>query len=138
MDERIDFAQWIKEHKKQLIIAGVGVGALTLLILGIKHDDEIKALWDLLRKTTQKTPEALTDQLAQVVAEAPAASVQETIAAVTSNSDRIPFEVRRHIRNLPDGWHPSPEKIAEALNNSIVLVDGQTWVESYTKGAVAA
>ncbi len=75
---------------------------------------------------------------AEAVVEVPPEPLKEVTAAVASNSETLPFEVRRHIRNLPDGWHASPEKIAEALKNSIILMDGQTWVNSYMKGGVAA
>ena len=51
--------------------------------------------------------------------------------------DSKPVFVSEHIRNLPDGWHPSPEKIAEAEEKNIPLTDGQTWVDSYTKGGAA-
>ena len=37
----------------------------------------------------------------------------------------------KHIRKLPNGWKPSPEKIATAKENGFDLGPGETWVESY-------
>ena len=46
-------------------------------------------------------------------------------------------DVESHIRNLPDGWHPSAEKIFEAEKLGILLAPGQTLVDSYTKEIAA-
>ena len=138
MEDRENLLNWIKEHKKELIIAGASIGALALLILGIKHEAEIKVLWNSLRKLTQKSPEVLADQFVQTIAEIPSTSVKENVAAIVLDSNHIPFEVSEHIRNLPNGWHASPEKIAEALEHGITLMDGQTLVDSYMKGGAAA
>lgn len=134
MEERRKLINWVKEHKKELIIAGISVTALILLILGIKHRAEIKALWESLKRAAPET----AVRMSKAAVEVPPEPLKDVIAAVALNSETLPFEVRRHIRNLPDGWHASPEKIAEALKNSIILMDGQTWVDSYMKGGVAA
>lgn len=138
MKERKGLIRWIKEHKKELIIAGVSFGALVLIVLSIKNREKIKAVWDSLRKLVKHPIMEVTETVTKVEVEIPQESVKEVLTAVASNSDAIPFEVRRHIRNLPDGWHASPEKIAEALRNNILLMDGQTWVDSYMKRGVAA
>ncbi len=138
MRERKGLIRWIKEHKKELIIAGISIGTLILIILGIKNREMIKAVWNSLRKLVTHPDVKVTETVTKVAVEIPQEPVKEVITAVASNSDSIPFEVSRHIRNLPDGWHASPEKVAEALKNNINLMDGQTWVDSYMKGGVAA
>lgn len=138
MKDRKGVIRWIKEHKKELIIAGISIGTLILIILGIKNRTEIRALWDSLRKVVKHPTVKVTETVTEVMVEMPKEPINEVITAVMSNSDTIPFEVSRHIRNLPDGWHASPEKVAEALKNNIILMDGQTWVDSYMKGSVAA
>ena len=37
MEDRKSLIRWIKDHKKQLIIAGISIGTLILIILGIKN-----------------------------------------------------------------------------------------------------
>ena len=48
MEERKSLLHWIKEHKKILIAAGIGVGALILIILGIKNRESVQAAWEQL------------------------------------------------------------------------------------------
>ena len=134
-EERKSLIVWIKEHKKELIIAGVSVAAIILIVLGIRNRAAIKALWRTLRKALTKAAAA---GAATATVGASAEPVQEMAEVITTSTHIIPFEVSSHIRNLPLGWHASPEKIEEALKHGIVLMDGQTWVESYMKGKVVA
>ena len=78
------------------------------------------------------------EEAAKVVTEVTPTPVKEIATTVASSREINQFEVSRHIRNLPNGWHASPEKVAEALKNNIVLGEGQTWVNSYMKGGAAA
>lgn len=138
MEDRKSLIRWIKDHKKQMIIAGISIGTLILIILGIKNRAAIKAVWDSLKGVVKHPTAKAAEEVAKVVTDIPPAPASEIVTAVVSNSETLPFEVSRHIRNLPDGWHASPEKAAEALKNNIILMDGQTWVDSYVKGGVAA
>ena len=138
MKERKKMIRWIKKNQKQLIIAGISVGALILIILGIRNRAAIKAVWAALRESLKQPVVRTAKDAVKVVTEIPTVPASEVVTAVASSSEGIPYEVRQHIRNLPDGWHASPEKIAEALKHSIILVDGQTWVDSYLKGGAAA
>lgn len=138
MEDRKSLIRWIKDHKKQLIVAGISIGALILIILGIKNRAAIKAVWDSLKGVVKHPTTKAAEEVTKVVTEIPSAPASEIVTAVASNSETLPFEVSRHIRNLPDAWHASPEKVAEALKNNIILMDGQTWVDSYMKGGVAA
>ena len=138
MEDRKSLIRWIKGHKKQLIIAGISIGTLILIIRGIRNRAAIKAVWDSLKGVVKHPTAKAAEEVAKVVTDIPPAPASEIVTAVVSNSETLPFEVSRHIRNLPDGWHASPEKVAEALKNSIILMDGQTWVDSYVKGGVAA
>ena len=138
MEERKGLIQWIKEHKKELTIAGISVGALILIVLGIKNHKAIIALWDSLKKVPEQPVKKASQLATKVAEEIPAEAIQISATAIPSNANSLPYEVSRHIRNLHDGWHASPEKVAEALKNNIILMDGQTWVDSYMKGVVAA
>ena len=138
MKEKKNLIRWIKAHKKQLIIAGISVGALVLIIMGLRNRAAIKAVWAALREALKQSAVKTASGTAKVTVDIPAVPAPEIVTAVASNTEGIPFEVRRHIRNLPDGWHASPEKVAEALKHSIILIDGQTWVDSYLKGGAAA
>lgn len=138
MEERKGLVNWIKKHKKELIIAGVSIGTLTLFVLGIKNQETVKTVWDSLKNIIKQSNVRNAETIINVTVVIPQEPVLEVVSTAASNSDTTPFEVRRHIRNLPDGWHASPEKIAEALKNNIILMDGQTWVDNYIKGDASA
>ncbi len=134
MKEQNQMIQWIKAHKKQLILAGIGIAALIALVLGIKNKETLKALWASLKGAVKPTAEGISGTVATTVTEIPT----ETPVLLLSNDLRVPQEVRRHIRNLHEGWHASPEKLAAAREMGIILQEGQTWVDNYMKGVCAA
>lgn len=133
MKERRKLIRWIKEHKKELILAGISIGTLGLIVLGIKNRATIKAVWNSLKKVVKQPTVKITNVTVFTVDNS-----REPIQVMTSSLDSIPIEVRRHIRILPKGWHASPEKIAEAKRNNIKLLEGQTWVRHYCKRGSAA
>ena len=136
MKERKSLIQWIKEHKKELIIAGVSVSTLVLIVLGIKNRETIMAVWESLKVAVEKPSKKVSEEVTRNIVKVPPVQTPEII--LPSDDPRLPFEVSRHIRNLPEGWHASPEKIATALANNIDLMDGQTWVDNYMKGGAVA
>ena len=139
MSEQRKFVKWIKDHKKALIIAGVSVVTLIAVVLGIKNQEEIKAVWASLRKVVEKpAANMLKGTSITPVIETACPVVEKATAVVAQHADMFPIEVSRHIRNLPDGVHASLEKIAAALEQHIVLQESQTWVEAYMKGVSAA
>ena len=140
MEERKSLILWIKEHKKKLIGAGISIGVLVLVILGIKNREDLQKLWSSLKTMTTQPPAniAVPVEKVKVLVDIPLEPAQQTFSALSATTESIPFEVSRHIRNLHEGYHASPEKIAEAAKNNIVLLDGQTWVESYMKGGAVA
>lgn len=133
MKEQSQIIQWIKVHKKQLILAGIGIAVVIALVLGIKNKDTLKALWASLKGAVEPTAERISGAVTTTVTEIPI----ETPALLLSNDPCVPQEVRRHIRNLHEGWHASPEKLA-AREMGIILQEGQTWVDNYMKGVCAA
>lgn len=123
---------WVKAHEKQLIIAGISVVAIIGIIAGLKNKEGIKSLLETLEnslsKTKKKTPELITKEQTMP-------PLAEKIPSVRTYTSPIkPFDVNDHIRNLPDGWHHSAEKVAEAAALGIDLLPGQTLVNRYTKG----
>ena len=138
MEERKGLLRWIKEHKKFLIAAGIGVGALILVALGIKNPESVKAIWNMLRKAVEKPNAATSKTVPKAPVSIPQAPSPEKVTIVRTYSNTIPFGVSRHIRNLPEGQHASPEKVEKALRLNITLMEGQTWVDDYMKGGPAA
>lgn len=46
--------KWIKEHKVQLVFAGVSVTAVIVTILGLKNKDALTEIWKSLQKEIKK------------------------------------------------------------------------------------
>lgn len=145
MEEKKSFLLWVKENKKQLIIAGASVAAIVGIILGIKNRKSIAELWATLRKAIEKTPAQIPDinqfvkESSPIVTEVIETTPVPALIVVDSTTiNQIPYEVSKHIRNLHEGWHPTAEKIETASENGIRQFPGQTWVNTYTKRGIAA
>lgn len=133
MKEQNRVIQWIKAHKKELALVGFSVAVLIALVVCIWNKDALKALLASLKTAVEPAGKKIVDTIAVTAPE-----IAETAPVVLlSDNPSIPIEVRRHIRNLPHGWHASLEKQIAALANNIILKDGQTWVEAYKKGVSA-
>ena len=134
------YITWVKSHKKELIFAGISITSIIGIILGIKNKDSIEALWKALQKSVAQVPAdkaivKVTENTLPVVA---AVSTTDMISLPVHREYMAAFDVTEHIRNLHEGWHASPEKIAAAASHNIELLPGQTWVENYIKGAIVA
>ncbi len=137
---------WIKAHKKELIIAGISVTALIGIILCIKNRDSIEALWKSLSRAIEKSPAKVPEVSQTTIKKIAQSSVAVTdvinpteISVInTTRTFQNPFEVSDHIRNLHEGWRASAKKITEAEAMGIILQPGQTLIDTYMKGGVAA
>ena len=129
---------WIKNHKAELIIAGFSVGTLVLIILGIKNQEMLKSIWESLQKSIKRPSIKIAEENTVVVVEASQDVLEKAIPSTLETTERLPFEVSKHIRNLPIGRQASAEKIASAPDFGFELMDGQTWVTSYMKGGAVA
>lgn len=138
MEERKGLIQWIRRNMKALIAAGIGVGALILIVLGIKNREEICKVWASLVEIVKHPTAKDTAVHAEISAEALSTAIPVAVPPVVTEQKLPPFDVTAHIRNLPDGWHRSAEKTAEIILMNIDLKDNQTWVDTYTKRRDAA
>ena len=132
--EKKRLIDWVRQNKWRLIVSGVSIVAIIAIIIGIKNYSELEEIKKSLLEVSKRTSIPSVSMLATNDA-AP------TVSALESNSlttDRIPHDVVEHLRNLPEGWKASPEKVAKATERGYVLLPGQTWVEAYRTGGVAA
>ena len=56
MNEKHKFVNWVKDHKKQLLIAGISVTAVIGIIIGLKNKEAIKELWENLERKNYLSP----------------------------------------------------------------------------------
>jgi hypothetical protein len=134
--EKKSFMVWLKEHKKQLAIAGISIVSVLLIVATVKNAEELRTAWEslekLICKRTEIAPLENTMKTVEPLAIQPV--VNDSIVSI----ERIPHDVTGHVRNLHEGWVPSAEKIETALDNGFELLDGQTWVKSYSTGRAIA
>lgn len=121
---------WIKVHKKQLIIAGISITTLMLLVLGLKNKDALAELYCSLEKNIKKVPSKSTP-----VAALPDIAIPTVSAVRTYTLPQTSFDVSQHIRTLAEGRQHSAQKAAEAARLGIILLPNQTIVDTYTKYA---
>lgn len=123
--------KWIKDHKKELIIAGISITVLVGIIIGIKNKDDLEKILLRLRyeiKQQEKYNTTIIEKTknTNVVIDLPSEPRKYSLPIV-------PVDVRRHIRNLSGDRVPSLEKQKEAERLGIALGVNQTLVDSYTK-----
>lgn len=130
-EREIGFKGWWHRNKKTVYIVGgiiiiVGIGC----VLYIKFDT-IKGLFTVIK------PDATIEKKSQVAAKIETAVADilpekpESIKKIINGGDA--FDVSAHIRNLPLGWKASQEKIMQAAERGITLMEKQTLVNPYTK-----
>ena len=124
---------WIKEHKAQLILAGVSITAIVGIIWGVKNKDELTKLWSSLAKSIKMDSVTTTTSMPKMATATPATEAILRKRPYTSPTEA--FDVRRHIRTMAAGKHHSVAKAAEAAKLGIDLLPNQTLVDPYTKCA---
>lgn len=53
-DKKKSVLTWIKEHKTELILAGISITAIVTIILGIKNKDALMNVWNKLKTRIEK------------------------------------------------------------------------------------
>ena len=145
-EQKKGFLDWVKKHRTELIIAGISATALIGIIICMKNRDSIEALWKSLIGAIEKSPteapkisQTTIEKIAQSsVTVTDVINPTEIVVTNTTRTFQDPFEVSNHIRNLHEGWRASAKKITEAEAMGIILLPGQTLVDTYMKGGVAA
>ena len=125
-EQRRQIKAWWKKHWKK-VVGGVIVVAGTALI--VKNWTEILELFNLPADALPIEPVDISSAAQEISAN----SAIELTAETIRKAPEVPFDVCAHVRNLPEGWHASPEKLAEAAALNIILLPNQTLVDSYVK-----
>ena len=123
---------WERNRKKVLTIGGIVV-AVGVGVLIFKNKDALIALLKCGKKLTSTVPQITEPTVIEKVSEVIANVDKEAISIIKPLNNGLPFGVEGFIRNLPDNWHPSAEKIAQATALGIKLGEHQTFVNSYMK-----
>lgn len=134
------FYDWVKQYKKPIIFGCCIVVATVASVLIYKKMSLLNSGIERLMPLHQLEREALSQPLNIECPKLSSADpiTKNSIAEVTTClNGGDPFEVSKHIRNLPSNHQPSTDKILQAHVNGIELREHQTWVDNYTKNHVA-
>ena len=132
-EKKNDFLEWVKAHKKQLVLAGIGVSALVVIVFGIMNKDDLVKLWVELEERINKVPRSIPTSGSVTRIATPETEIINTTRSYTCPQE--PINVRLHIRTLNGGRTHSAEKAAEAIELGIELLPNQTLVDPYVKYA---
>lgn len=140
--QEVGVIDWIKEHRRQLIATGIGIGTILLIVMAIKNKDDIAKLLKSLKDAIAQTPvttavddiQGITESL--TTNEALGGELAETTRKYTISA--TPYTVSSHVRKLPEGQKASLKKIEEATQLGITLLPNETLVDEYVKGGLAA
>lgn len=118
------FFEKVKEHKAEIIIGGITIVSVLGVVLIVKNWDTIKG--QTVTSLFMNGTKANGDTIPRVTE-----AIENTIISIQSNGRVI--DVSKHIRNLPEGWKASAEKMDSAIKSGFVLGANKTWVEGYSK-----
>lgn len=120
---------WVKQHKKGLIIAGMGIGVGVGAYFGLKYKDSIQ---DALKLDNPiKISSQCEAEIASVITAEPV--ISEMIAPRKYTKPTEPYIVSMHSMVLPEGKKRSAEKTLLAKSMGWDLPDNVTIVNPYHK-----
>lgn len=139
-EQKQKYINWIKTHKKELIVAGGSISAIIAIVYCYQKRGEILKYLKNPKFQILKLPFGTNSSLV-VESIGKSAPTKSGLSLPQENRSIVPirklesesFDVLGHIRNLHDGWHASAAKIVAATERGYELLPGQTWVNNYTK-----
>lgn len=132
---------WVKEHRKQIMISCCVVTAATLTYVGYTRKDEIIDFFSNFIDSNKKACRSLDESIQSIEVKSGLKDVTNANGVIEYVEQKIthcPHDVSGHLRKLPEGWHPSSEKLQEAFNRHIELPEGYTLVDDYRTGDIVA
>lgn len=134
------FGAWIQDHKKQIIIGAGVVTVVAVSYVGLTHKDEVLDFFSDFIDSYKKTNNTfeIVKPIEERVDNKVASIASDVVADVEQKITHCPHDVNWHLRELPEGWNPSPEKVHEAIQKGIELPHGYTFVNAYSTGKLVA
>ena len=128
--------EWVKAHKKELITIGLSAAAVICSILFAKNNVELESIFNKIKiKTSKTTTVCDLSEFKSVKSQNIVPDLPSSVSKIITHSSKSPHTRSAHLRNLPNGHHPSLKKLEEAFNNGISLGENQTFVNEAQIGA---
>lgn len=132
-DQEQGLKGWWYRNKKTVLIVGGILAAAGASYAIYRNRHIVKGLFASIKQESFviNNPQVSVEVATPIVT--PLTESPQAISKIINGGEA--FDVSGHIRNLPNGWKATPEKIAEAAELGISLVGNQTLVDSYMKNA---
>lgn len=123
---RISTRDFIRKHKKGIIVGTttIVVAAVTGVIVYKRWDTIIRE--SKIAESVLGNAKPLTTDTSEILEAAEVCNIEQSFEEKIINIDR-------YVRNLPDSWNASPEKIEQAKELGIELTEHQTLVNPHTR-----
>ena len=119
------FLEKVKEHKNKIAIGAAAV--LTMVAAGLVAKNREAFISAIKASSNEKV---LTNGLETGNKTIPL--ILESVSQSSINNFQN-INVKKHIRNLPEGYNPSYSKMESAAKNGVYLEGNQTWVIAHSK-----
>lgn len=130
-EQEYGFKGWWHRNKNKVLIVGGVIVVSGICFVVYRNLDAIKGLFAIVKPDVivSKNHQRITNLKVPASKFLPETTVGTT--KIINNGEA--FDVNGYIRTLPSGWKASHQKIAEAAERGITLMEKQTLVDSYTK-----
>ena len=120
---------WLKRHRKLIVVVSTTLGAIGLILKVRSSKSNIDELIvDTMPNASANTSD--TSTVADVIIHD--TQIDDITITIDDGGESKTFLRDSFIRRLHDGWHPSPEKLAQADALGISLNPGETIVNECT------
>jgi len=124
MEEKKSFIEKVKEHKTEIIIVGFTIILAVGAVLIVKNWDVIKGRTVAnLFKNGAKANDDILHHFTEAI---------ENVNINSPSNEKV-VDISKYVRNLPEGWKASTEKLDLAIKKGIELGEHQTWVEDHIR-----
>ncbi|MGI6671386.1 MAG: hypothetical protein ACOX58_07430 [Christensenellales bacterium] len=127
---------WFHHHRKEVLIAATILAVtgtvVILLIDGKKIKMPVKELAEKLVPEVPKNMKPIETAVNMIKKTTPEIVKADVIVTVEVDGVMKTFRRAEFIRQLPEGWHASPKKLAQAAEMGIDLKPGETIVNACT------
>lgn len=124
---------WVRSHKKQIVLAVIGITATLGVIYGTRNKKATVELLASHEEAAKQVSQNIAESIPAVQASTIASELVEPTRPYTKPTE--PVNVTCHIRDMAEWKHYSAAKAAQAAAMGIDLKPNQTIVDSYSKYA---
>lgn len=124
---------WWRRNRKRVLIIGGAAAALGIGFVAFYKKDTLLELITREKVIAKDIPRLEGSAVVDTSSDLLTVAKTEAVVVRTPINNGIPFPVKGYIREIPEGWHASAEKLAQAGKLGIELREHQTLVNPFMK-----